>query len=328
MGYRSVGHGFFLEDGTEVDNILDGNLAVQATEGAPLPSQVLAYDRNEGAGFWWANSRNSFTRNVAVECDAYGFRFQAPTSKDFNPVLPVRGQDGKIALADIRTQPFLRFDSNEVHSQRQYGVNLGEETGTGGPSSTQVVGPDSKHPFAIRNLRIWDCHWAFSPATPGLLIEKLDLAHCEYGFWKPNFDRHAYSGVSIFQCGKAYSTISGRRPDSSIFPSPLGPIDDRPPVSAITGVEPLGPEQFRVSGSSADDGRIKTVRVNGQEVRPLTPDFSRWEVTLEPIRSRPITLSAAAEDAAGHIEPTPHEMTIATRPKDGTTSTIRLHRTH
>ena len=33
VGYRSVGHGFFLEDGTEVDNILDGNLAVQACQG-------------------------------------------------------------------------------------------------------------------------------------------------------------------------------------------------------------------------------------------------------------------------------------------------------
>ena len=40
VGYRSVGHGFFLEDGTEVENILDHNLAVQALEGKPLPEQV------------------------------------------------------------------------------------------------------------------------------------------------------------------------------------------------------------------------------------------------------------------------------------------------
>ena len=30
VGYQSVGHGFFLEDGTEVNNVLDRNLAVQA----------------------------------------------------------------------------------------------------------------------------------------------------------------------------------------------------------------------------------------------------------------------------------------------------------
>ena len=52
-----------------------------------LPGQVLPFDRNEGAGFWWANSRNAFMRNVAVECDQYGFRYEAPTSPGFDPVL-------------------------------------------------------------------------------------------------------------------------------------------------------------------------------------------------------------------------------------------------
>ena len=93
VGYRSVGHGFFLEDGTEVDNILDGNLAVQAFEGKPLPGQVLTFDRNEGAGFWWANSLNAFMRNMAVECDQYGFRYEAPRRQGFDGMLAVRGVD-------------------------------------------------------------------------------------------------------------------------------------------------------------------------------------------------------------------------------------------
>ena len=70
-----VGHGFFLEDATEQYNVLDRNLAVQALEGKPLPEQALPFDHNEGAGFWWANGRNTFTRNVACENDRYGFRF-------------------------------------------------------------------------------------------------------------------------------------------------------------------------------------------------------------------------------------------------------------
>ena len=37
VGFQSVGHGFFLEDGTEVYNVLDRNLAVQAFAGKPLP---------------------------------------------------------------------------------------------------------------------------------------------------------------------------------------------------------------------------------------------------------------------------------------------------
>ena len=50
VGYQSVGHGFFLEDGTEVDNILDGNLAVQATGGGSLarPGPRLRPQRGGG----------------------------------------------------------------------------------------------------------------------------------------------------------------------------------------------------------------------------------------------------------------------------------------
>ena len=40
VGYRSVGHGFFLEDGTEVYNVLDRNLGVQAYDGKRLPDQA------------------------------------------------------------------------------------------------------------------------------------------------------------------------------------------------------------------------------------------------------------------------------------------------
>ncbi len=305
VGYGSVGHGFFLEDGTEVDNILDGNLAVQATEGAPLPGQILAGDRNEGAGFWWANSRNSFTRNVAVECDGYGFRLDAPAPGD-----------GPTGLEDVRLQPFLRFDANEAHGQRGYGVNLGGSSGQGPSDRAASVGPDSKHPLVIRGLRIWDCRWAFTPSTPGLLVDGLEIAHSHYGVYKANFDRQAYRGLTLYRCWKAYANFQGRPPDPSAFPKPLDPVDDRPPVSVITDVEPIGPGQFRVVGCSADDGRIMAVRVNGREARPLVPDFSRWELTLDPIQARPITLTATAEDQAGNVERTPHVLTIASPTKD------------
>ena len=166
VGYRGVGHGFFLEDGTEVENILDRNLAVQACQGKPLPGQVFPLDRNEGAGFWWANSQNAFIRNVAVECDGYGFRFDAPESPESAVMLPVRGPDGQRTKVDIRTLPFLRFDGNEAHTQRRYGLNLG---GAAGDEVRPIVGgkgPDSRHPFAIRDFRVWDTRWAITPATP------------------------------------------------------------------------------------------------------------------------------------------------------------------
>ena len=126
VGYRSVGHGFFLEDGTEVENILDGNLAVQAIEGSPLQGQVFSFDRNEGAGFWWANSFNAFMRNVAVECDQYGFRYEAPLAAGFDGTLSVRGSD------DVRRQSISG-------ACRSFAARTTRHTPSAGMASTWVV---------------------------------------------------------------------------------------------------------------------------------------------------------------------------------------------
>ena len=126
------------------------------------------------------------------------------------------------------------------------------------------------------------------------------------------FDRHAYRGVTTHQCNKKYANITGRPPDPAAFPKPLEPVDDRPPISVITKVLTLDRDQVRVIGCSADDGRIKAVRVNGVEVRPIVADFSRWEVTLDSIPNRPVRLEAVAEDALGNVERTPHVLTVTT----------------
>jgi hypothetical protein len=57
VGYQSISHGFFLENGTEVYNVLDRNLACQALEGKPLPKQLLPFDKHNGAGFWYTGRR-------------------------------------------------------------------------------------------------------------------------------------------------------------------------------------------------------------------------------------------------------------------------------
>src|SRR5205823_6077 len=103
VGYKSKGHGFYLEDGTEAYNVFDHNLAVGALGARPLPKQVLPFDQNEGAGFWWANSLNTFTRNVSCENGHYGYRFEATRTSRFDLRLPVRQPDGSRSRVDIRT---------------------------------------------------------------------------------------------------------------------------------------------------------------------------------------------------------------------------------
>jgi hypothetical protein len=192
VGYKSVGHGYFLEDGTEVYNVLDRNLAVGAVPGKRLPKQVLGFDANEGAGFWWASSLNSFTRNVAAECGLYGFRYEATQGSALKLTFPIRQPDGTRKPTDIRTLPFVRFDDNEVHTSRGlYGVNLGE--------GVNRVGPDSRHPFVVRNLKIWEVHYAFRPQVPSLLVENLTIHKAAYGVYHPNYDAHLYRNVVISQ---------------------------------------------------------------------------------------------------------------------------------
>lgn len=192
VGYQSAGHGFFMEDGTEVFNVLDRNLAVAARPAKRLPKQVLPFDGNEGAGFWWANSLNTFTRNVAVENGQYGYRFEATQGSAFKLTLPVLHGDGERKPVDIRTLPFVRFEDNEVHSNYGlYGVNLGE--------GVNRVGPDTKHPFIVRNLKIWDTHYGFRPQVPNLLVENLQIHKVAYGVYHPNFDNHVYKNVLISQ---------------------------------------------------------------------------------------------------------------------------------
>lgn len=194
VGYRSIGHGFFLEDGTEVRNILDRNLAVQAMDGKKLPKQVLPFDQNDGAGFWWANSLNTFTRNVTCENNRYGYFFEATETSALKLTLPVQDASGETKPTDIRTLPFVRFEDNEAHCDGLYGINLGE--------GVNRVGPDSKHPFVLRNTKIWEIHYAFRVQAPSVLVEGMKIYNSIYGVYHPNYDRHVYRNLSITQSPK------------------------------------------------------------------------------------------------------------------------------
>jgi hypothetical protein len=424
VGYQSVGHGFFLEDGTEVYNVLDRNLAVGARKGKPLPKQILPFDANNGAGFWWANSQNTFTRNVAVDNGEYGFRFEATASRSFPLVLPIQQPDGSTRPVDIRTLPFVRFEDNETHSNSgHYGVNLGE--------GVNRVGPDTRHPFIVRNLLVWNSHYGLRPEVPSLLVENLRLLGTVYGVYHPNYDNHVYRNVTIngdgsepfnrghddtsvqyglltvdgltFENTRGYKTsipliqLSDDNPTGKAvshfrnvkvirpnprdprpvvdtggglhvtpntphgvpvylhdhfgpgrhakvmatnakdfgadglayhaeepltghearvcevqdveFPTLLNPVDDLPPTTVITHVRRAGTTVV-VRGTTADNGVVTMVVVNGAEARALSPNFAEWEVVLRDVKPGALKLSARAEDAAGNVEKRPHVQSI------------------
>lgn len=315
VGYQSVGHGFFLEDGTEVFNVLDHNLAVQAAGGKPLPKQVLPFDHNDGAGFWWANSLNTFTRNVAAECDEYGYRFDATATPDFSLVLNVPQPDGTRRATDIRTLPFVRFEDNEAHTQRRHAFNFGgfsngdgNDVDRSAKAGVGGVGPDAEHPFVIKNYRAWDVHWALHPRPPCVMLDGMDAAHSHYALWFANYDRHAYRDIKLTDI-----TVNpdfqpfGKQPAAKDYPGALDPVDDLPPTTVITHVLPQRDGSLLVRGTTGDNGEVKKVIVNGREARATEANFAQWEITL---RDAPVGLTASAEDAAGNREPRAHELSL------------------
>jgi hypothetical protein len=388
VGYKSVGHGFYLEDGTETRNVLARNLAVRATAGAPLPDQALPFDRNEGAGFWWANCLNTFASNVACDCGRYGFRFEASPASGFNLRLPVRQPDGTTKKVDIRTLPFIRFEDNEAHGAA-YGLNLGQESidRPGNSDRHSGVGPDEHHPFVIRNTKVWNARWGIRAESPSLLIDGLDIHACVYGFYRAKFKRHAYDRVVLSAVGLTEAFSKGDVPtgvtfpkagnyqfdrvgavfsetekkrftklldsaavelapadaerfvrgsyrtggridgrplprifedpaladgsgincgplSSAAFPGPLEPVDDLPPATVITFVQTMADGRVLVRGTTTDNGKVKAVRINGQPPKQTAENYTQWEIVLE----KASRIVAVAEDCAGNIERTPHQV--------------------
>lgn len=167
VGYQSVGHGFFMEDATEVFNLFDHNLAVLGYNHTRLPEQALAYDENAGAGYWWANGMNAFINNVAAECDRYGFLYEVP------PEIRGRVQQPDGSFQDnvqINTLPFLRFDGNEAHGMMMYGFS-GEGDAT------------ADNPFIIRNQKSWQLRYGLKAIGNHTLVENFNVWAASYGFY-------------------------------------------------------------------------------------------------------------------------------------------------
>lgn len=212
VGYQSVGHGYFMEDGSEVYNLLDRNLGVHSYAGKRLPKQVLPFDQNDGAAFWWANGINTLTGNVGVESDQYGFRYDMQNRSNFDSRIPVRQPDGSSQVVDVRTLPIWRFENNEAHGNfagMVVAANGDQQPDTGITDQRMLdsirridwTGPDRQHPHVIRNFRIWEAHYAFRPHSPNMLIDGLRIDGTQYGIYRPAFDNHVYRNVHLSRLG-------------------------------------------------------------------------------------------------------------------------------
>jgi len=109
VGYISQGHGFFLEDGNEFDNVFEKNI------GIIVKSELI---RPEGAPsvFWTMNPMNVYRDNVAVNAPYWGFSFPIPAKEVEIP------NSGK--KFNLRSLPLLEFEGNIAYNNRVGGIHV------------------------------------------------------------------------------------------------------------------------------------------------------------------------------------------------------------
>ncbi|AMV40880.1 G8 domain-containing protein [Planctomyces sp. SH-PL62] len=328
VGYKSVGHGFFLESGSEVNNILDHNLAALVLPGKTQNEQEVPFDPNRGAGFWWANSQNSFTRNVAAECAEYGYRFDVKKTEDYNPVRQIRQPDGTLAPKDVRILPFVRFEDNEAHTMKFFCLNLRGVTrpdrGLDFYSQNESLSreavearPEPGRPFWIRNFRGWEANWATHLGTTGVFIDGLDVFRSDVAVWRSIMDGSGFRRMTTkdMRVNDIHNPMSsGYAPtreesERGAFRGLSSFKDDMPPTTVITSAVREG-NLVRVRGSVADSSDIKRVLVNGREATSTRGSFAEWEAVLEAPSGAALEVSAGAEDVQGHVEPRPHVVDV------------------
>jgi hypothetical protein len=256
---------------------------------------------------------------VAAECDEDGFRFEVVKTLEFSPELMVPGPDGGRSKVDVRTLPFVRFEDNESHTHRLFAVNLGGfATNNFNKPHADVggVGPDARHPLVVRNLRVWDAHWGFHTGCPRVYIEGADFYDCLYGMWRCVLDGHEHNGVRYTEVKTPlffprHAGADGAT-DNKPYPEDR-PVDDLAPVTVVTAAERVAPGVVRVRGTTADNGLVRRVVVNGREARAVRPNHAEWEVELAGAGPGGFMVTAHAEDEAGNVETHPHAVVVRAR---------------
>lgn len=151
--YDHIGHGVFLEDGSERFNTIIGNVTLLSKR--PSPNEELTPSDNQfnqvqnrtPASYWITNPNNIFQNNVAAGTQGTGFWFAFPTSP-----MGASASDPRFAGLEPHKQPLGKFKTNKAHSCKS-GFDIFDQL-----SEDHEILPNRGWPNS--NLHIMDqCTW-------------------------------------------------------------------------------------------------------------------------------------------------------------------------
>ncbi len=108
VGYISQGHGFFLEDGNEFDNVFEKNI------GIITKSEIIL--GGTSSVFWTQNPMNVYRDNVAVSGKYWGYFFQIPNIEVDLPASEQR--------FNLRSLPSMEFEGNTAYNFLSGGMKV------------------------------------------------------------------------------------------------------------------------------------------------------------------------------------------------------------
>jgi hypothetical protein len=68
-------------------------------------------------------------------------------------------------------------------------------------AGTDGVGPDTRHPHMLKDLKIWQVHYGLRAQVPSMWVENADLNYAHYGVYRPWFENHVYRNLRIAHSG-------------------------------------------------------------------------------------------------------------------------------
>ena len=115
--YDHIGHGIFLEDGSERFNTIRGNVVLltkRPTPGeelTPSDNQMNEVQNRTPSSFWITNPNNTFENNVAAGTHGTGFWFAMPKKP-----MGVSANITRFQGIEPYKEPLGKFESNKAHS--------------------------------------------------------------------------------------------------------------------------------------------------------------------------------------------------------------------